>query len=91
MGLLAADSGAASAGGDTALASRLAVLHALRCVLGPLVESLILRDRAAWVRETLAGAAGMRVELVNLFDQASGSARNVAIVVAPGAGQHVDT
>lgn len=44
-------------------------------------------DRYWWIRETLAreGAGGCGVELVNLFDQATGSGRNLAIVVAPPA------
>jgi len=65
--------------------SPLEVLHVLRCLLGPLVESLIILDREAWVREALSGITETpyRVELVNLFDQATGSGRNIAIVVTP--------
>jgi hypothetical protein len=65
--------------------SRLAVLHVLRCLLGPVVESLIILDRVQWLRERLSeGVDGeMDVEIVNLFDQAAGSGRNVAVVVAP--------
>ena len=69
--------------------SRLEVLHTLRCLLGPLVESMILLDRLVWAREQLldigmgGGDGGMDVELVNLFDQATGSGRNVAIVMKP--------
>ncbi|KAJ7081386.1 methyltransferase domain-containing protein [Mycena belliarum] len=71
------------------LVSELEVLHVLRCIVGPLVESVIIADRAQWVREQLRldgdgdGADDMRVEVVNLFDQATGSGRNVALVVAP--------
>lgn len=61
--------------------SRVAVLHVLRCLLGPVVESLILLDREAWVREALGGEMG--VELVNLFDQGTGSGRNVGLVIFP--------
>ncbi|PCH40342.1 hypothetical protein WOLCODRAFT_98736 [Wolfiporia cocos MD-104 SS10] len=61
---------------------RLEVLHVLRCILGPVVESLILLDREQWLREQLEDT-GMAVKLVNLFDQASGSGRNVAIVLHP--------
>lgn len=71
-------------------ARALAALHVLRCVVGVLVESAVLRDRAAWVAEELrleGGCGGpdepMKVALVNLFDQATGSGRNVAIVLAP--------
>ncbi|KZV98795.1 hypothetical protein EXIGLDRAFT_832008 [Exidia glandulosa HHB12029] len=60
------------------LARRVEVLHILRCVLGPVVESLILLDRYLFLQEKLPE---MRVDLVNLFDQASGSARNVALAV----------
>ncbi|KAJ6511986.1 methyltransferase domain-containing protein [Mycena vitilis] len=70
------------------LISELEVLHVLRCIIGPLVESLIIMDRERWVQEQLdeGGDDGMRVELVNLFDQATGSGRNIALVVAPGPG-----
>ena len=83
----------------------LETLHTLRCLLGPVVESAILRDRVGWVNEELLllevehglghglGAVdqavvdvdvdGIKVKLVNLFDQSTGSGRNVAIVVLP--------
>jgi len=62
----------------------LQVLHTLRCLLGPVVESMILLDRLVWVQEELRrGGCGMVAELVNLFDQDTGSGRNVAIVVKP--------
>jgi hypothetical protein len=64
--------------------SRLEVLHVLRCLLGPLVESMILLDRLVWIREELqvqSDTDGIEAELVNLFNQATGSGRNVAIVV----------
>jgi hypothetical protein len=69
------------------LISELEVLHVLRCMIGPLVESLIIIDRAHWVQEQLeldtGGTEEMGVEMVNLFDQATGSGRNIALVVAP--------
>ncbi|KAH7925888.1 hypothetical protein BV22DRAFT_1104685 [Leucogyrophana mollusca] len=77
------------------LESGLGVLHVLRCLLGPLIESLILMDRYDWIHEELeesrpqakegvsTGTQTMRVELFNLFDQATGSGRNIAIVVTP--------
>ncbi|KAI0643075.1 methyltransferase domain-containing protein [Trametes meyenii] len=68
--------------GDSALERRIAVFHVLRCIVGPVIESLILLDRAAWMEEELEGT-GLRVELINLFDQASGSGRNIAIVIRP--------
>jgi len=73
-------------GRDALLERRLEVLHVLRCLLGPVVESLIVLDRLAWVREALSEMSGgthMQVEAVNLFDQATGSGRNIAIVIAP--------
>ncbi|KAG1797859.1 methyltransferase domain-containing protein [Suillus plorans] len=71
------------------LESALSVLHVLRCIMGPLIESLILLDRHEWIREELSRSSEtqesspMDVELVNLFDQATGSGRNVAIVIKP--------
>jgi len=46
------------------------------------IETLILLDRQQWLKEELEGMK-MDVQLVNLFDQASGSGRNVAIVITP--------
>ncbi|GJE91811.1 methyltransferase domain-containing protein [Phanerochaete sordida] len=69
---------------DRVMESRLEVFHFLRCVLGPVVESFILLDRKQWLQEQLAGLGNAwEVRLVNLFDQGSGSARNVGIVVVP--------
>lgn len=71
------------------LESALSVLHVLRCIMGPLIESLILLDRYEWIREELSQSSevwessAMDVGLVNLFDQATGSGRNVAIVIKP--------
>ncbi|KAI0770455.1 methyltransferase domain-containing protein [Fomes fomentarius] len=67
---------------DARIERRIEVFHTLRCILGPVVESLILLDRLAWVQEELQGLPFV-VELVNLFDQATGSGRNVAIVIRP--------
>jgi len=52
---------------------------------------MILLDRLLWIREELADMTGgvgseMDVQLVNLFDQATGSGRNVGIVVKPSEG-----
>jgi hypothetical protein len=95
---LGADFSAHDHGRNPLLERRLEVLHVLRCLLGPVIESLIVLDRVAWVRAELAshdrgGKEGkhedegirvpMHVEAVNLFDQATGSGRNIAIVVAP--------
>ncbi|KAG1743238.1 methyltransferase domain-containing protein [Suillus paluster] len=71
------------------LESALSVLHVLRCIMGPLIESLILLDRHEWIREELSESSEspesnvMDVDLINLFDQATGSGRNVAIVIKP--------
>ncbi|KAI0785180.1 methyltransferase domain-containing protein [Abortiporus biennis] len=65
---------------DRVMESRLEVFHTIRCFLGPVVESLILLDRVRWIRNSLEGT-GMKAELVNLFDQGSGSGRNVAVVI----------
>ncbi|KAG2065042.1 hypothetical protein BDR04DRAFT_193277 [Suillus decipiens] len=71
------------------LESALSVLHVLRCIMGPAIESLILLDRYEWIREELSQSSEaqesspMDVDLVNLFDQATGSGRNVAIVIKP--------
>ncbi|OSD02416.1 hypothetical protein PYCCODRAFT_1435416 [Trametes coccinea BRFM310] len=67
---------------DRATERRIEVFHTLRCIVGPVIESLIMLDRAVWLEEELQGT-GFRVELVNLFDQASGSGRNVAVVILP--------
>ncbi|KAH8077029.1 hypothetical protein BXZ70DRAFT_1002943 [Cristinia sonorae] len=67
---------------DSVLESRISMFHVLRCLLGPVVESFILLDRLEWLRNELHDT-DLRVDLVNLFDQASGSGRNVAIVVKP--------
>lgn len=38
---------------DPVLESRLEVLHLLRCVLGPVIESFLLLDRKLWLQERL--------------------------------------
>ena len=70
--------------------NRLEVLHVLRCIVGPLIETLILLDRYEWLQERLDAVEGgskaeakWKVEMVNLFDQVTGSGRNVALVVRP--------
>jgi hypothetical protein len=73
---------------NSLLAGRLEVLHSLRCKLGPVIESLIILDRVDWLKDVLSqiqsGTSNrLQVELVNLFDQAAGSGRNIAIVIAP--------
>ncbi|KAJ7808867.1 methyltransferase domain-containing protein [Mycena olivaceomarginata] len=70
---------------ERALISELEVLHVLRCIIGTVVESLIIADRQQWVQEHLDAREmyGVQVELVNLFDQATGSGRNVAMCIRP--------
>lgn len=65
--------------------SALLVLQTLRCILGLLIETLILLDRLDWIKQELAemNDCGQEVEMVNLFDQATGSGRNVALVIKP--------
>lgn len=58
---------------------RLQLFWTVRSWVGPVVESLVVLDRWAFVAEGLE--EGRRVELVNLFEQATGSLRNLAIVV----------
>lgn len=98
---------------DLLLERRLGVLHVLRCLIGPLIESLIILDRVQWLKEEWAideleastdkdeprdsladtipekQGSSTRVEAINLFDQATGSGRNVAITVMPAPQPHV--
>ncbi|BGP27703.1 splicing factor u2af-associated protein 2 [Rhodotorula toruloides] len=65
---------------------QLRVFWTLRSWLGPPLETLCVLDRFAYLCEGLREAAGSdemrrRVEVVNIFDQATGSLRNVALVV----------
>lgn len=75
--------------GRQRMESALFLLQALRCILGPLIETLILLDRRDWIRQELADmndcGQEVEVEIVNLFDQSTGSGRNVALVVKPAA------
>jgi hypothetical protein len=98
---------------DLLLERRLEILHVLRCLIGPLVESLIILDRVQWLKEEWAvddleastdndgprdslvdaipekQGGGTRVEAINLFDQATGSGRNVAIILVPASQSHL--
>ena len=65
---------------DQSRVRQIEVLHTLRCHLGPAVESLIVLDRFLWLSESVAGSSGT-VQLVNMFDQESGSGRNLGLVV----------
>ena len=70
---------------DVELERFLEVVHTLRCLVGPAVESAIILDRMVWLDENLRseGRSDFRSAIVNLFDQSTGSGRNIAIVVAP--------
>ncbi|KAF8654608.1 hypothetical protein AX16_003520 [Volvariella volvacea WC 439] len=69
---------------EPALENRLAVLHTLRCLLGPVVETFLIQDRIQFLEEGLrTHPIKWQVEAVNLFDQRTGSGRNVALVVIP--------
>ena len=61
------------------LPSRLACLHTMRCLLGPVIESLLIIDRVLYLIDHLDPKWNIRA--INLFDLASESARNVALVV----------
>ncbi|KAE9388534.1 hypothetical protein BT96DRAFT_1073368, partial [Gymnopus androsaceus JB14] len=75
------------------LSRALGILHVLRCILGPLVESELLEERVGMVRKGLKQAEereqGESMDysssLVPLFSQQgdAGSARNIAVVVLP--------
>jgi len=56
-------------------------LHTLRCLLGPCVESLIIWDRYAWLKEVSKDGLCFEVYLSNLFDQKQASSRNVSITI----------
>ncbi|KAF7296497.1 Methyltranfer-dom domain-containing protein [Mycena chlorophos] len=95
---------------EHAFANRIGVLHVLRCLVGPLVESVIVGDRAVWMCEQMGWDGSdpelipgidlditndsqwleserrlprpwARMEAINLFDQATGSGRNIALAV----------
>lgn len=71
----------------------LEVFYVLRCLLGPVIESLVAMDRYAFLQEMMESVDSSskiaekglvdgvgKVELVNLFDQFTGSLRNLALV-----------
>lgn len=60
------------------LVRRLEFFHVLRCMLGPVIESLIVMDRWTSLKEGLEDECTVR--MVNVFDQSTGSVRNVALV-----------
>ncbi|KAL0578994.1 hypothetical protein V5O48_002989 [Marasmius crinis-equi] len=69
---------------ESSRAAKLQQLHLARCSLGPVIETVILKDRKRWIQEQLSECtARWNVELVPLFDQKKGSARNMAVIVVP--------
>lgn len=60
---------------EARLLFRFSCLWTLRALLGPVVESYILLDRHLYLQQK-----GAKSELVPVFDQASGSLRNMAFV-----------
>jgi hypothetical protein len=68
------------------LSKPLEALYVLRCMLGPAIESLIALDRFHYLEEVLLDQSTSSAEdthevrLVNLFDQSTGSLRNLGLV-----------
>ncbi|KAF8713152.1 Methyltransferase domain, partial [Rhizoctonia solani] len=95
MGLTAAnsagyamDEGSPTFSSETdTLSFQLEVLHILRALVGPVIESLIIVDRTVFLAEKLGSvdeSTSFTVRALNVFDQlSSGSARNIALVVEP--------
>ena len=67
----------------TKLEKQIFALHTLRCLLGPCVESLVVWDRYAWLREVSEDRACFEVHLLNIFDQTQASSRNISITIIP--------
>jgi len=65
----------------TQLEKQISVLHTLRCLLGSCVESLIIWDRYAWLKEVSGSSACFEAHLLNLFDQRQSSSRNISITI----------
>ena len=63
------------------LEKQISTLHTLRCLLGPCIESFIIWDRYAWLREESGGRTCFETYLLNLFDQRRASSRNVSITI----------
>jgi len=66
------------------LQSKLEVLYVLRCFMGSVIESYIALDRLLYLQEHLQESNSKEsVYLYNLFDQGTGSLRNLALVWKP--------
>ncbi|KAG9081127.1 hypothetical protein FS749_007824 [Ceratobasidium sp. UAMH 11750] len=85
LGVSPPGTGEGSGAGAETLAFQLELLHVLRALIGPVVESLIVVDRAVYLAEQVTlGGCSAKVRAVNVFDQlSSGSTRNIALVVEP--------
>lgn len=69
---------------ESDLQSHLEALYVLRCFIGPVIESYIALDRLLYLQEHLQGSDSKEsVHLYNLFDQGTGSLRNLALVWRP--------
>ncbi|KAH9924602.1 uncharacterized protein BXZ73DRAFT_91201 [Epithele typhae] len=66
--------------GQSELYQQIAVFHVMRCILGPVVETLLLMDRLIWMRKQLLGF-NCEAELMNVFNQAMSSGRNIAMLL----------
>ena len=63
------------------LEKQMSTLHTLRCLLGSCVESLVIWDRYAWLKEVSGGEMYFEAYLLNLFDQGQASGRNISITI----------
>lgn len=69
---------------ESDLQSTLETLYVLRCFIGPVIESYIALDRLLYLQEHLQGSnSNGSAYLSNLFDQGTGSLRNLALVWRP--------
>lgn len=69
---------------ESNLQSKLETLYVLRCFMGPVIESYIALDRLLYLQEHLQESNTKEsVYLYNLFDQGTGSLRNLALVWEP--------
>ena len=66
---------------ESNLQFKLETLYVLRCFMGPVIESYIALDRLLYLQEHLQELNSKgSVYLYNLFDQGTGSLRNLALV-----------
>ena len=72
------------------LEKQISTLHTLRCLLGSCVESLIIWDRYAWLKEASRGGTRFEAHLLNLFDQNQASGRNISITIVSNYVENID-